>query len=127
MCFGRALHIGVGHMTRRHGHQTLFCIQNVSCTPVESVPQLEESFLSWCSSVGSQFFTVLSGIHVALSVILAIDVVSLWSFSCICRIRAHNRLAQTLFVPDEIEGWLDCLSPLLNFYDKRFWRVYTAK
>jgi hypothetical protein len=27
------------------------------------------------------------------------------------------------FVPDEIEWWLDCLSPLLNFYDKRIWRV----
>jgi hypothetical protein len=54
---------------------------------VQTVPLLEESFLSW------KFYLVVS--RVAFCVIVAIDVVSLWSISWIYRLRAHNRIAQT--------------------------------
>jgi hypothetical protein len=63
-----------------------------------SVPHLKV-YLSWKSrsSVGVpqlEVSVLLRGI--ALSVILAIDVVSLWSFSWIYRLRAHNRLARNV-------------------------------
>jgi hypothetical protein len=37
-------------------------------------------------------------------------------------VTGHNRLAKP-FVPNEIEGWLEYLSPLLHFDDKSFRQV----
>jgi hypothetical protein len=70
-------------------------------------------YLSWKnpSSVGVpqlEVSVLLSGI--ALSVILATDVVSLWSFSSEYTGTGPTIDSSKPFVPDEIEEWLDCLS-----------------
>jgi hypothetical protein len=62
---------------------------------------VESVYLIWKSrsSFGVPQFEVVSSLlsswRIALSVILAMDVASLWSLSWIYRLRAHNRLAQT--------------------------------
>jgi hypothetical protein len=48
---------------------------------------------------------------------------SWWSFSWIYRLRAKID-SPNPFVPKEIEGWLDYLSPLLNLSDKDFRWIY---
>jgi hypothetical protein len=72
---------------------------------LESVPQLEESFLS-----SKSVYYLATWYHCGRS-------------------PEYTGYGTTIdspkpFVPDEIEGWLDCLSPLLNLYDKRFWWLH---
>jgi hypothetical protein len=95
----------VYHWKYYHTNKKAFCIGPDVC----SVSQLKV-YLSWKSrsSVGVpqlEGSVLLRGIAFNLCVILAIDVVSLWSFSWIYMLRADNKLARNVCHRNLTVGW----------------------